>query len=60
VWREPIAQGQKSKRDVGKVVHIPTDHNAMQTTLNKYGAAGWELVVLSMGDLTASRMVFTK
>jgi hypothetical protein len=55
VWREPIAQGQKSKRDVGKVVHIPTDQNAMQTTLR-----GMELVVLSMGDLTASRVVFTK
>jgi len=32
----------------------------MQTTLNEYGAAGWELIVLSMGDLTAPRMVFKK
>ena len=60
VWREPSAQGQESKRYVYKVVDIPTDNNAMQTTLNEYGAAGWELVVLSMVDLTASRMVFTK
>jgi hypothetical protein len=55
VWREPIAQGQESKRYVYKVVDIPTDNNAMQTTLNEYGAAGWELIAL-----TASRMVFTK
>lgn len=39
VWREPIAQGQESKRYVYKVVDIPTDNNAMQTTLNEYGAA---------------------
>ena len=39
VWREPIAPGQESKRYVYKVVDIPTDNNAMQTTLNEYGAA---------------------
>ena len=45
------------KRYVYKVVDIPTDKNAMQTTLNEYGAAGWELVVLSLVDLTASPYV---
>lgn len=35
VWREPIAQGPLSKRYVYKVVDIPTDINAMQTTLNE-------------------------
>jgi hypothetical protein len=39
VWREPIAQGQESKRYVYRVVDIPTDNNAMQTTLNEYGVA---------------------
>ena len=53
VWREPVAQGQEAKRYAYKVVDISTDNNSMQTTLNEYGAAGWELVVLRMGDLTA-------
>jgi hypothetical protein len=39
VWREPVAQGQETKRYLYKVVDIPTDNNAMQTTLNEYGAA---------------------
>ena len=60
IWRQPDAQGQEAKRYVYKVVDVPTDVNAMQTTLNEYGAAGWELVVLSMGDLTSPRMVFKK
>ena len=59
-WRQPVAQGQEAKRYVYKVVDVPTDNTAMQTTLNEYGAAGWELIVLSMGDLTAPRMVFKK
>jgi hypothetical protein len=60
IWHQPVAQGQEAKRYVYKVVDVPTDNNAMQTTLNEYGAAGWELVVLSMGDLIAPRMVFKK
>ena len=60
VWRQPVAQSQEAKRYVYKVVDVPTDNTAMQTTLNEYGAAGWELIVLSMGDLTAPRMVFKK
>jgi hypothetical protein len=35
-------------------------NTGIQTTLNEYGAAGRELIVLSMGDLTASRMVHKK
>lgn len=59
LWH-PVAQGQEAKRYVYKVVDVPTDVNSMQTTLNEYGAAGWELIVLSMGDLTSPRMVFKK
>lgn len=32
----------------------------MQTILNEYGAAGWELIVIGMGDMTAPRLVFKK
>lgn len=60
VWHQPIAQGQEAKRYVYKVVDVPTDNTSMQTTLNEYGAAGWELIAMSMGDLTAPRMVFKK
>lgn len=60
IWRESVAQGQEAKRYVYKVVDVSTDVNAMQTTLNEYGAAGWELVVLSMGNVTSPRMVFKK
>jgi hypothetical protein len=60
IWRQSVAQGQEAKRYVYKVVDVSTDVNAMQTTLNEYGAAGWELIVLSMGDLTSPRMVFKK
>jgi hypothetical protein len=60
IWRESVVQGQEAKRYVYKVVDVSTDVNAMQTTLNEYGAAGWELVVLSMGNVTSPRMVFKK
>ena len=60
IWRQSVAQGQEAKRYVYKIVDVSTDVNAMQTTLNEYGAAGWELIVLSMGDLTSPRMVFKK
>lgn len=33
----------------------------MQTILNEYGAAGWELIVIGMGHMTAApRLVFKK
>jgi hypothetical protein len=60
LWRQSVAQGQEVKRYVYKVVDVPTDVTTMQTTLNEYGAAGWELISLSMGDLTSPRMVFKK
>ena len=55
VWREPIAQGQESKRYVYKVVDIPTDNNAMQTTLNEYGVAYGVQKSLSMIDRVSVR-----
>lgn len=60
VWRQPVAQGQEAKRYVYKVVEVPPDNQAMQTILNEYGAAGWELVLMGMGDMTTPRLVFKK
>ena len=34
-WRQPVAEGQETKRYVYKVVDVPTDNTAMQTTLNE-------------------------
>jgi hypothetical protein len=58
--KHPAAQGQEAKRYVYKVVDVPPDNAAMQNTLNEYGAAGWELVVIGMGDMTTPRLVFKK
>jgi hypothetical protein len=60
LWRHPLAQGQETKRYVYKVVDVPPDNSAMQTTLNEYGAAGWELILIGMGDMTSPRLVFKK
>ena len=59
-WRHPEAQAQEAKRYLYKVVDVPPDNAAMQTTLNEYGAAGWELILIGMGDMTTPRLVFKK
>lgn len=60
IWHQAIAQGQEAKRYVYKVVDVPADNTSMQTILNEYGAAGWELIVIGMGDMTVPRLVFKK
>jgi hypothetical protein len=60
VWRHPPAEAQEAKRYLYKVVDVPPDNAAMQTTLNEYGAAGWELILIGMGDMTTPRLVFKK
>ena len=60
IWRHPVAQAQEAKRFMYKVVDVPPDNAAMQTTLNEYGAAGWELILIGMGDMTTPRLVFKK
>jgi hypothetical protein len=32
----------------------------MQTVLNEFGAGGWELVAVSMGDMTEPGLIFKK
>ena len=59
-WQHSVAQGQEAKRYVYKVVDVPPDNTAMQNILNEYGAAGWELIVIGMGDMTTPRLVFKK
>jgi hypothetical protein len=38
---------------------LPDTEN-MQTKLNEFGAAGWELVTVSMGNMTEPRLIFKK
>ena len=59
-WHYPDAQAQEAKRYLYKVVDVPPDNAAMQTTLNEYGAAGWELILIGMGDMTQPRLIFKK
>ncbi len=56
----PQANAQEPKRFLYKVVDVQPDNAAMQTTLNEYGAAGWDLVVVGMGDMTSPRLIFRK
>ena len=60
IWHHPVAQAQEAKRYLYKVVDVPPDNTAMQTTLNEYGAAGWELILIGMGDMTQPRLIFKK
>jgi len=60
IWHQAVAQGQEAKRYAYKVVEVPADNTSMQTILNEYGAAGWELIVIGMGDMTTPRLVFKK
>jgi hypothetical protein len=54
------AGAQEPKRYLYKIVDVQADNLSMQTTLNEYGAAGWELVMVGMGDMTAPRLIFKK
>jgi hypothetical protein len=54
------AKAQESKRFQYKIVEVIRDTQNMQTVLNDYGAGGWELVTVSMGDMTEPRLIFKK
>jgi hypothetical protein len=53
-------QAQEPKRFQYKIIDVLPDTQQMQTILNQYGADGWELVAVSMGDLTAPKFIFKK
>jgi hypothetical protein len=54
------AKAQEPKRFQYKIVEAIRDTQNMQTILNEYGANGWELVTVSMGDMTEPRLIFKK
>ena len=54
------AKAQEPKRFQYKIVEVLPDTENMQTRLNEFGASGWELVAVSMGEMTEPRLIFKK
>jgi hypothetical protein len=54
------AKAQESKRIQYKIVEVLPDTQNMQTMLNEFGASGWELVAVPMGNMTEPRLIFKK
>jgi hypothetical protein len=54
------AKAQESKRIQYRIVEVLPDTQNMQTMLNEFGASGWELVAVSMGNMTEPRLIFKK
>ena len=61
VTGQPFAvKAQEPKRFQYKIVEVLPDTQNMQTMLNEFGASGWELVTVSMGNMTEPRLIFKK
>jgi len=54
------AKAQEQKRFQYKIVEVLPDTQNMQTKLNEFGSSGWELVAVSMGNMTEPRLIFKK
>lgn len=54
------AKAQEPKRFQHKIVEVLPDTQHMQTKLNEFGAAGWEVVTVSMDELTEPRLICKK
>ncbi|NOS79435.1 MAG: hypothetical protein HOP35_15970 [Nitrospira sp.] len=54
------AKAQEPKRFQYQIVEVLPDTQTMQTKLNEFGAGGWELVAVSMGNMTEPRLIFKK
>ncbi len=57
----PMApKAQEPKRFEYRIVEVLPDTMTMQTKLNEFGMSGWELVSVSMGNMTEPRLIFKK
>jgi hypothetical protein len=59
-WPPFTARAQESKRFEYRIVEVLPDTQNMQTKLNEFGMNGWELVAVSMGNMTEPRLIFKK
>jgi len=53
-------KAQEAKRFEYLIVEVLPDTTNMQTKLNEFGMNGWELVSVSMGNMTEPRLIFKK
>ncbi len=54
------AKAQEPKQFQYRIVDVLPDTQNMQSKLNEFGASGWELVAVSMGNMTEPRLIFKK
>ena len=54
------AKAQESKQFQYRIVEVLPDTQNMQSKLNEFGSSGWELVAVSMGNMTEPRLIFKK
>lgn len=54
------AKAQEPKQFQYRIVEVLPDTQNMQSKLNEFGASGWELVAVSMGNMTEPRLIFKK
>lgn len=54
------AKAQEPKRFQYRIVEVLPDTQTMQSKLNEFGSSGWELVAVSMGNMTEPRLIFKK
>ena len=54
------AKAQESKHYQYRIVEVLPDTQNMQSKLNEFGSNGWELVAVSMGNMTEPRLIFKK
>jgi hypothetical protein len=59
-WPPFTATAQEAKRFEYRIIEVLPDTQNMQTKLNEFGANGWELVAVSMGNMTEPRLIFKK
>ena len=56
----PALKAQEPKRFEYRIVEVLPDTMNMQTKLNEFGMSGWELVAVSMGNMTEPRLIFKR
>jgi hypothetical protein len=54
------AKAQEPKQFQYRIVEVLPDTQNMQSKLNEFGSSGWELVAVSMGNMTEPRLIFKK
>lgn len=54
------AKAQEAKRYQYKIVEVISETQNMQNMLNEFGASGWDLVAVSTGSMTETRLIFKK